>query len=255
MLIDSHAHLDDKKYDLDREYLIENLKENKVELVINIGADLQTSKNSVNLAKKYENIYAVVGVHPHSAKDVTDETLEEIKRLSKEEKVLAIGEIGLDYHYDYSPRDIQKKQFISQIKLAKEVDLPLVIHSREATKDTLDIIREEAKDGKLRGVLHAFSGSPEIAREYIKLGFLISIGGPLTFKNARVVKEVVEEISIDHMIIETDSPYLTPVPYRGKRNEPMFVKYVAEEIAKIKDIDVEEVIKVTNHNTKRIFDI
>lgn len=255
MLIDSHAHLDDKKYDLDREYLIENLKENGVELVINIGADLRTSKNSVNLAKKYENIYAVVGVHPHSAKDVTDETLEEIRELASEEKVLAIGEIGLDYHYDYSPRDIQRKQFIAQIKLAKELDLPVVIHSREATQETFDIIKEEVEDGGLRGVLHAFSGSPEIAREYIKLGFIISIGGPLTFKNARVVKEVAKEIPLEHMIIETDSPYLTPVPYRGKRNEPMFVKYVAEEIAKIKEIDVEEVIKVTNENTKRLFDI
>lgn len=255
MLIDSHAHLDDKKYDLDRKYLIENLKENKVELVINIGADLQSSKNSVNLAKEYENIYAAVGIHPHSAKDVTNETLEELKALSKEEKVIAIGEIGLDYHYDYSPRDIQKEQFIAQIKLAKQVNLPVVIHSREATKDTLDIIREETGDGKLSGVIHAFSGSPEIAREYIKLGFLISVGGTLTFKNARVVKEVVEAIPLEHMIIETDSPYLTPVPYRGKRNEPMFVRYVADEIARIKDINVEEVISVTNENTKRVFDI
>ncbi len=255
MLIDSHVHLDDKRFDRDRKYLIENLKENNVELVINIGADLQTSKNSVNLAKEYENIYATVGVHPHSAKEVTDEVLEEIKQLAEEEKVVAIGEIGLDYHYDYSPRDIQRKQFKAQLKLAKELDLPVVIHSREVTQETFDIIKAEVEDGGLTGVLHAFSGSVEIAREYIKLGFLISIGGPLTFKNARVVKEVAKEIPLEHMIIETDSPYLTPVPYRGKRNEPIFVKYVAKEIAKIKDIDIEEVIKTTNENTKRLFRI
>lgn len=255
MLIDSHAHLDDEKFNGDRKYLIENLRENGVELVINIGADLKTSKNSVNLAKEYKNIYAVVGVHPHSAKEVTEETLGEIRGLAGEEKVLAIGEIGLDYHYDYSPRDVQRSQFIAQLKLAKELDLPVVIHSREATQETFDIIKEEVENGGLRGVLHAFSGSPEIAREYIKLGFLISIGGPLTFKNAKTVKQVVKEIDLDHMIIETDSPYLTPVPYRGKRNEPMFVKYVAEEIAKIKEIDVEEVISITNKNTKRLFGI
>lgn len=255
MLIDSHAHLDDEKFNGDRQYLIENLQENGLELVLNIGADLQSSINSVNLAKEYENIYAVVGVHPHSAKDVTDETLKEIKELAGREKVVAIGEIGLDYHYDYSPRDIQREQFIAQLKLAKEVNLPVVIHSREATQETLDIIKAEVEDGGLTGVLHAFSGSPEIAREYIKLGFLISIGGPLTFKNARVVKQVVEEIDLDYMLIETDSPYLTPVPNRGKRNEPMFVRYVAEEIAKIKGIDVEEVIRITNENTKSLFNI
>lgn len=255
MLIDSHVHLDDKRFDDDREYLIQNLKDNGVELVINIGADLQTSINSVALAQKYENIYAVVGVHPHSAKEVTDEVLDKIRELAGQEKVVAIGEIGLDYYYDNSPRDVQRRQFKAQLDLAKELDLPVVIHSREATQETFDIIKERVEDGGLRGVLHAFSGSPEIAREYIKLGFLISIGGPLTFKNARVVKEVVEQISLEHMIIETDCPYLTPVPYRGKRNEPIFVKYVAKEIAKIKDIDVEEVIKVTNENTKRLFHI
>ena len=255
MLIDSHAHLDDEKFHGDREYIIKNLGENGVELVINIGADLQTSKNSVNLAKEYENIYAVVGVHPHSAKEVTDEILEEIRELAGEDKVVAIGEIGLDYHYDYSPRDIQVKQFKAQLKLAKELDMPVVIHSREATQETFDIIKEEVENGGLRGVLHAFSGSPEIAREYIKLGFLISIGGPLTFKNARVTKEVAKEIDLAHMIIETDSPYLTPTPNRGKRNQPMYVKYVAEEIAKIKGIEVEEVIRITNENTKRLFGI
>lgn len=255
MLIDSHAHLDDEKFNGDRKHLIENLRSNGVELVINIGADLQSSIDSVELSKEYENIYAVVGFHPHSAKDVTDKSLEKIRELAGEKKVVAIGEIGLDYHYDYSPREVQRKQFINQIKLAKELDLPVVIHSREASQETFDIIKEEVKNGGLRGVLHAFSGSPEIAREYIKLGFLISIGGPLTFKNARLVKEVVKQIPLDHMIIETDAPYLTPVPHRGKRNEPMFVKYVAEDIARIKGIDVKEVIRVTNENTKRLFAI
>lgn len=254
LLIDSHVHLDDKRFDADRDMLIKSLKDNGVELAINIGADLQTSINSVELAKKYDNIYAAVGVHPHSAKEVTEETLEKLKEMAEEEKVIAIGEIGLDFYYDNSPRDIQRKWFKEQLKLAKEIDMPVIIHSRDATQETLDIIRE-AQDGSLKGVLHSFSGSPEIAEEYIKLGFYISIGGPVTFKNARVVKEVAEFIPLDKLLIETDGPYLTPEPYRGKRNEPMYVKYTAEKIAGIKGISVEEVAEATNRNTKKLFGI
>lgn len=254
MLIDSHAHLDDKRFDRDRDMIIKNLEENGIELTINIGADLQSSIASVSLSEKYDNIYAAVGVHPHSAKEVDDSTIEILKSFAKREKVVAIGEIGLDYYYDNSPRDIQRKWFREQIKLAKEVDLPIVVHSREADQETFEILKEE-QDGRLRGVLHCYSGSVELAKEYIKLGFYISLAGPVTFKNARVPKEVAKAVPLDKLLVETDSPYLTPEPYRGKRNEPIFVKYVAGTIADLRGITYEELAKATNRNTKELFGI
>lgn len=254
MLIDSHAHLDDRRFDRDRDRLIESLKENGIDLVINPGADLQTSIKAVALAEKYENIYAAVGVHPHSAKEMDDSTVNVLKSFTNREKVIAIGEIGLDYYYDNSPRDIQRKRFIEQLNLAKEVDLPVIIHSRSAAGETFEILKE-AQDGKLEGVLHCYSGSVEMAREYIKLGFYISIAGPVTFKNARVLKEVAKEVPLDKLLIETDAPYLTPEPYRGKRNEPIYVRYVAGTIAEIKGITFEEVAKATSENTKKLFRI
>ncbi|NMA86048.1 MAG: TatD family hydrolase [Tissierellia bacterium] len=254
MLIDSHAHLDDRRFDRDREMLIKSLKENRIDLVINPGADLQSSIKAVALAEEYENIYAAVGVHPHSAKEMDNSTVEILKSFTNRGKVIAIGEIGLDYHYDNSPRDIQRERFIEQINLAKEVDLPIIIHSRSAAGDTFDILKE-AQDGSLEGVLHCYSGSVEMAMEYIKLGFYISIAGPITFKNARVLKEVAREVPLDKLLIETDAPYLTPEPYRGKRNEPIYVRYVAGTIAEIKGISFEEVAKATAENTKRLFRI
>ena len=254
MFIDSHSHLDDERFDQDRDILIKSLKERQVDIAINIGADLQTSINSVELANKYDNIYAVVGVHPHSASEVTEETLDIFREMSKNDKVVAIGEIGLDFYYDNSPRDVQRKWFKEQLKLAKELGLPVVIHSREASQETFDTIKE-AQDGSLRGVMHCYSGSVEMAKEYIKLGFYISIGGPVTFKNARVVGEVAEALPLDKLLIETDCPYLTPEPYRGKRNEPMYVRYVAEKIAEIRNISVEELAKATSTNAKKLFGI
>lgn len=254
MLIDSHVHLDDERFDGDRDILIKSLKSNGIELVINIGADMKSSIDSIELAKRYDNIYAAIGVHPHSASEMTEKTLDELRDMAKEDKVIAIGEIGLDYYYDNSPRDIQRKWFREQLELAKELDLPVIIHSRDATKETYDIIKE-AKDGTLRGVIHCFSGSVEVAMEYIKLGFYISIGGTVTFKNSRVVREVAEAVPLDKFLVETDCPYLTPEPYRGKRNEPMFVKYAAEKIAEIRGISFEELSKATNKNTKELFRI
>jgi len=254
MIIDSHAHLDDSRFDYDRDMIIKNLNNNGIELAINIGADLKTSIASVALAEKYENIYAAVGVHPHSAKEMDNSTIEILKSFAKRDKVVAIGEIGLDFHYDNSPRDIQRKWFKEQLKLAKEVDLPVIIHTREASQETFDILKE-AQDGTLRGVLHCYSGSIEMALEYIKLGFYISIAGPVTFNNARVTKEVAKEVPLDKLLIETDSPYLTPMPYRGKRNEPMFTKYVAETIAEIRGISFDELVDATNRNTKELFKI
>lgn len=254
MLIDSHAHLDDKRFNPDRDMIIENLGNNGIECVVNVGADLESSKSSVELAKKHKDIYAVVGVHPHSATELNDKVIENLKTLAKEKKVVAIGEIGLDFYYDNSPRDIQRAAFKTQIELAKELDLPIVIHSRDADRETFDILKE-AQDGNLKVLLHCYSSSRELAEEYLKLGFYISLGGPVTFKNARVPKEVAKIVPLDRLLVETDSPYLTPEPYRGKRNEPMFVKQTAQEIAEIKGIELEEVIKATNNNTKMFFNI
>ncbi|MCF6459462.1 TatD family hydrolase [Clostridium sp. Cult3] len=254
MLIDSHAHLDDTRFDKDRDELIKSLKDVGVDLVINPGADLQSSIKSVSLSEQYDNIYAAVGIHPHSAKEMDESTLEVLKSFTNREKVVAIGEIGLDYYYDNSPRDIQKHRFIEQLDLAKEVDLPVIIHSRDAAGDTFDILKS-AQDGSLKGVLHCYSGSVEMALEYIKLGFYISIAGPVTFKNARIVKEVAKTVPMDRLLIETDSPYLTPEPYRGKRNEPVYVRQVAGTIAELRGISFEEVATKTSENTKKLFRI
>lgn len=255
MFIDSHAHLDDERFDIDREMLIENLKNNNVDLVFNIGADIKTSKASIELAKKYQHIYAVVGVHPHDAKDVEDNYLDILRELSSEEKVVAIGEIGLDYYYDNSPRDIQRKVFKEQINLAKELNLPIVVHTRDASQETFDILKEASEEGPIRGIMHCYSGSVEMAREYIKLGFYIAIGGPVTFKNSKVVKEVAQEIPLDKLLIETDCPYLTPEPLRGKRNEPIFIRHTAEKVAQLRGISLEELAKATSDNAKRIFNV
>lgn len=254
MFIDSHAHMDDGRFDSDREELLEAMQKNDIDLVVNIGADLSSSINSVRLSEEYDFIYATVGVHPHSAKSMDDNTVSLLKTFAKKEKVVGIGEIGLDYYYDNSPREIQRKRFIEQINLAKEMDLPIVVHTRDAAGDTMDIIRE-AQDGSLRGVMHCYSGSVEQALEYIDLGFYISLAGPVTFKNARVPKEVAKAVPLDKLLIETDSPYLTPEPYRGKRNNPIYVRQVAEKIAEIKGISVEEVAKATSKNTKELFGI
>ena len=255
MLIDSHAHLDDERFKGDTKEIISRFEQDKLELVINIGADLESSKRSVALSQEHDSIYAAVGIHPHSAKEIDENTLDALRDLSKQGKVVAIGEIGLDYHYDNSPRDVQKKWFREQIKLAKELDLPIVVHSRDASQDVFDIIKEESEDGKLRGVIHCFSESVEMAREYIKLGFYISLGGPVTFKNANTPKEVAKDVPLDRLLIETDSPYLTPTPNRGKRNEPKYVRYVAEEIAYLREISYEVLKDATNENAKRLFNI
>ena len=253
MLIDSHAHLDDEKFDLDREYLIKNLQKNGIELVINVGADMESSRASVDLANSYENIYAVVGIHPHDAKEMTASSLEEIEQLSKNKKVVAIGEIGLDYYYDNSPRDIQRKCFKEQIRLAKRLDMPIVVHTRDADEDTLEILKEESKG--LRGIIHCFSSDRAQLEEYLELGFFIAIGGPVTFKKTDELKEAAKVVPMERLLVETDAPYLAPHPYRGKRNEPMFVNHTANLIAELKGISIEELTLQTNKNTKEIFNI
>jgi TatD DNase family protein len=252
MLIDSHAHLNDERFEEDRDILIKDLEKNGVELVLNIGFDLESSKESIDLAKKYNMIYAAIGTHPHDVKDMTEETLDAYMELSKYEKVLAIGEIGLDYHYDNSPRDLQKKWFREQIRLAKSLDLPYIVHDREAHADIYNIMKEELYSG-VRGILHCYSGDVELAQEFIKMGFMISLAGPLTFKNSKAAKRVAYAIPLEHLLIETDAPYLAPEPNRGKRNEPAYVRYVAEEIARCKGIEYDEVVRQTNSNFKKLF--
>lgn len=252
MLIDSHAHLDDEVFDEDREELINSFKEAGIDAVIVPAANMESSRKIADIIKGYDFLYGAVGVHPHDTKDMKEEDLEEIERLSKEERIVAIGEIGLDYYYENTEREIQKKWFREQIKLAKKLNLPIIVHEREAAQDVYDIISDE-NDDSLRGVIHCYSGSIEMAREYMKLGFYISFAGPVTFKNAVKPKEVSKEIPLDRILVETDSPYLTPVPYRGKRNNPTYVRYVAEQIADLKGISLEELAEAAKANTIELF--
>lgn len=253
-MIDSHVHLDDPRFDYDRENLIENLKEHGLDRVYNIGADLESSIASVELADKYEIIKAVIGVHPHAASEYNQEVEDKLIELAKNENVRAIGEIGLDYYYDNSPRDVQVQVFKKQIELANKLKLPIVIHSREAAKETFDIIssyKEKYKD--LKFLIHCFSQSVEMMREYVKMGCYIALGGVVTFKNSKVPKEVAKEVPLENLLLETDCPYLAPEPMRGKRNEPMFIKYSAQKIAEIRGISLEELLKATDGNTRRFY--
>jgi len=252
LLVDSHAHLEDEKYDKDREEVIEECKKD-LTFLINVGSNILTSKQSIELAHNYDFIYASVGIHPHDAQKEFDK-VEEIERLALQEKVVAIGEIGLDYYYNDPPKEFQKEVFTKQIRLAKKLNLPIIIHDRDAHGDILDILKKEwTKD--LRGVFHSYSGSVEMAFQVIEMNFYISLGGPVTFKNAKKPKEVVKAVPIEKLLIETDSPYLTPEPYRGKRNTPVYVKFVAEKIAELREMSYEEVCRITAENAIKLFDI
>lgn len=253
-LIDSHAHLDDESFDEDREEVIESLVDNHVEIVLNPGADLKTSRNAVALAEKYPFIYAAVGCHPHDSKYMNDDIMNIFRELAKNNKVLAIGEIGLDYYYDNSDRDVQRTWFREQIRLARELDLPYIVHDRDAHEDIFNIMKEE-HTSSTRGILHCYSGSVEMAREVLNMNFMISIAGPVTFKNANKLLDVVKYIPDDMLMIETDSPYLSPEPLRGKRNEPANVKLTAQKIAKIKGKPLDYIEKITTENAKRLFRI
>lgn len=253
MLFDSHAHIDDEKFDMDRDEVITRALENGVTGIINAGACMASSARSVTLAAEYESIYAAVGIHPHDAKSAQDSDYAQLAEWSKLDKVVAIGEIGLDYYYDFSPRDLQRTVFLRQIDVARQMGMPFIIHDRDAHGDILDILKKEAKG--LSGVLHCFSGSLEMAKEVIKMGFYISIAGPVTFKNAAKLPEIVASVPLERLLVETDCPYLTPHPHRGKRNEPAYVKLVAEQVAHLRGIDVADLIEATNHNVKKLFKI
>ncbi len=251
MIFDSHAHYDDEQFDIDREELLEMLPENGISNVINIGCDVKSSIKAIELSEQYPYIYASVGIHPEYADKVGESDLIQIEELLENEKVVAIGEIGLDYYYeDCADRDTQIDLFLKQLELCKKYDLPAIIHSREAAMDTFETIKSS---GVKKGVVHCYSGSKEMALDYIKLGFYVGIGGVLTYKNARKTVEVVEEIPLDKILIETDAPYLSPVPMRGKRNDSSNLKYVCQKIAEIKNIDVRKVEKITEENAKKLF--
>lgn len=251
MLTDTHCHLDDQKFDADLDSVINNASE--VSFIINPGCDIPSSKKAIDISKKYPKVYSAVGIHPNDLESYDVEIdIPELKQLAKEDKVVAIGEIGLDYYYDTIPKEIQKKAFRDQIELAGELNLPYIIHDREAHGDTLEIVKEYPG---VKAVFHAFSGSPEMAKEIIKLGHMISIGGTLTFKNNKKTPEVIKQIPLEKIMLETDAPYLTPVPYRGKRNEPAYTKYVAEKIAELKNITVDEVLEQTEKNAREFFNI
>lgn len=254
MLFDTHAHLNATQFNEDVEQVIERARAEGVSHIVVVGFDRPTIQRAMELAEQYSFIYAAVGWHPVDAIHMTDEDLIMIERLAAHPKVVALGEMGLDYYWDQSPKEVQKEVFRKQIRLAKKVKLPIIIHNRDATADIVHILQEEHAE-EVGGVMHCFSGSIEVARQCIDMNFYISFGGPVTFKNAKKPKEVAKEIPLDRLLIETDCPYLTPHPFRGKRNEPSYVKYVAEAIAELKGISFEEVAQKTSDNAKRLFGI
>ena len=252
MLFDTHAHLDDEKFDGDRDEIIKYIKDEGVSLLVNVGADMESSKTSVELSEKYDFIYSAVGVHPYDAPLVKDDEIEELRNLAESKKVVAIGEIGLDYHFEDTDKEGQKEGFKRQLALAKELSLPYIIHDRDSHQDCYDIIKES---GYFNGVMHCFSGSAEFAKQMLDLGLYISFAGTVTFKNAKKVKEAAKVVPLDRILIETDCPYLSPEPNRGKRNNPANVRFTAEILAEIKGISFEEMAKITMENGKRFFGI
>ena len=251
MLFDTHAHLNDRAFDADRDHLLSQLPEAGISYLLNAGCSLDSSRESIALAGKYPYIYAAVGSHPDTANEVNDTVLEEYRKLCKlNSKVRAIGEIGLDYHYEDIPRDLQKRAFVAQMALAKELDLPVIIHEREAHQDGMEIVKQFPG---VTGVFHCYSGSPEMAKELIGLGYYIGFTGVLTFKNARKAVETAQAIPLDRIVIETDCPYMSPEPFRGKRNDPSRVYRVAEALAQIRGISVREAMAATLENGKRLY--
>ena len=252
MIFDTHAHYDDEQFDEDRDELLASMQACGVEAVTNIGASLATSQNTIELTKKYPFVYGAIGVHPNEVEDLNEDGIAWLKENSGLPKIVAVGEIGLDYYWDEPGREVQKKWFLRQLELAREVKLPVVIHSRDAAKDTLDIMKSFHAEN-LGGVIHCFSYTKEMAREYLNMGFFLAIGGVVTFKNAKKLKEVVEYMPMEQMVLETDCPYLSPVPNRGKRNSSLNLPYVVEEVARLKGISVDEVIEITNRNAKTMY--
>lgn len=252
MIFETHAHYDDEQFDKDREELLDSMEKNGIGTIVNIGSNMETSRWTVKAADKYPFLYGAVGVHPSDTGEMKTEDLAELKKYASNPKILAIGEIGLDYYWDEPERPIQKKWFEAQMELARETKLPMVIHSRDAAKDTEDMMRA-ARAEEIGGVVHCFSYPKEMARKFLDMGFYLGIGGVVTFKNSRTLKEVVSYAPLDRILLETDSPYLSPEPNRGKRNSSLNLPYVAEQIAALKGISTKEVIEVTEQNARNMY--
>lgn len=252
MIFDSHAHYDDPAFDADREELLNSMEENGIAGIVNIGTRIEHLMDTIRLTEKYPFVYGAVGVHPDELDDIDEEKLQWVKKLCNLEKIVAIGEIGLDYHWNTHPRQIQKKWFQRQLLLSKEVGLPVVIHSRDAAQDTFDMIKSEHAQ-TTGGVIHCYSGSAEMAKEYVKLGYYIGVGGVVTFKTGRVLKEVVKAVPLEKILVETDCPYLAPSPNRGKRNSSLNLPYIIKEIAALKEISPQEVEQATFENAKKMY--
>lgn len=251
VIFDSHAHYDSSKFNEDRDELLNSMQENGIGTIVNVGSTWKSVTSVMELAEKYPFIYAALGLHPDEVGDLNEERFAFLQSECQKEKVVAVGEIGLDYYWDNESHDLQKKWFIRQLELARELDLPVIIHSRDAAEDTLKIMKEHAQG--LRGVIHCFSYSKELAEEYVKMGFHIGVGGVVTFKNGKKLKEVVEAIPLERILLETDCPYLAPEPYRGKRNSSLYIPHIAQAIADIKGIIYEEVVAQTERNARELF--
>ena len=252
MIFDSHAHYDDEAFDADREELLAQCQAQGIEYIVNVSASLASVKITLELARKHPFIYAAVGVHPDEVGELTEENFAWLKEQCQDPKTVAVGETGLDYYWDKENHEVQKYWFRRQLELAKELELPIIVHSREACADTLEEIKR-AHTERLRGVIHCFSYSSETAREYLSMGYYIGIGGVATFKNAKKLKEVVKMLPLERMLLETDCPYLAPVPYRGKRNSSLNLPYVAQAVAELKGVEAEEVIRITNKNARKLY--
>jgi len=254
MLIDSHAHIQGKEYAGEAAAVIERARAAGVDTIVAVGGagDMSSNSEAVQLANSFANVYATVGMHPHDAKDVGADELLALKNLAADPKVVAIGETGLDYYYSHSPHDVQRRVFGQFIQMARQTRLPIVVHERDAAADAVELLRSEG-GAELRGVIHCFTGNYEAACAYLDLGFYLSFTGIITFKNASALRDVVGKVPLERMLVETDSPYLTPVPHRGKRNEPAYVRFVAETIANVKGVALDEVARVTTANVKALF--
>ena len=253
MFFDTHAHYDSSKFSQDRDETLRAVHDSGVSLIVDPGDTVERSGNALALAHAYDFVYAAVGVHPEEYETWTEGSIEALRALAADKRVVAIGEIGLDYYWDKDHTELQKQMFRAQIELALDLDLPIIVHDREAHGDTMAILKKEGKG--LRGVLHCFSGSYEMAQEIYKMGWYIGVDGPLTYKNAAKLTEIVEKFPLERILVETDAPYLAPVPMRGKQNEPAFVRYVAEKVAEIKGISVENVAKQTSTNAEELYGI
>lgn len=252
MIFDSHAHYDDGAFDADREEILSQCINQGIGHIVNVSSSLESVKTTLSLAEKYPFIYAAVGIHPDEAGQLNEESFAWLKEQCRNPKTVAVGEIGLDYYWDKENHETQKYWFERQIELAKELELPIIVHSREACADTLEQIRK-AHTEKLKGVIHCFSYSPEVAQEYVEMGYYIGVGGVVTFKNARKLKEVVDVLPVERILLETDCPYLAPVPNRGKRNSSLNLPYVAAAVAELKGMTPEEIIRITDENARNLY--